>query len=296
MAVEAVGLNLPDLLVCAGRYQERPPPPFSPGFEAAGIVVDAGPGSAWRPGQRVIVVPELPNGSFQESITVPDGQLYPVPPSMPAPTAATLHIAYQTAHFALHRRAAVQEGETVVVTGAAGGVGAATVQLARGAGARVVAVVRGGGKAAACRASGADEVVDVAGGTDFAGAVRELTGGTGAGVVVDVVGGEVADQARRCVAFEGRLVVVGFAGGGIESVPANHVLLRNYSVVGLHLARYRRENPALLRSVHAQLVSMWEAGAISPPIYRVLPFEAAVAGLEIIARREAVGRVVLATG
>jgi NADPH2:quinone reductase len=296
VAVTAVGLNFPDLLVCAGLYQERPLPPFTPGFEAAGTVVEAGRGSAWRRGQQVIVVPELPNGSFQESVTVPDGQLYPVPDTMAAEAAATLHIAYQTAHFALHRRAAVGRGETVVVTGAGGGVGAATLQLARAAGARVVAVVGSSPKAAACRAWGADEVIDASQCADFASTVMELTDGRGAGVVVDVVGGDVAEQARRCVAFEGRLVVVGFAGGGIESVPANHVLLRNYSVVGLHLARYRRHNPQLLRSVHAELVRLWRTGAIAPPLDRVIPFEDAVDGLEAIRRRQVVGRVVLRAG
>jgi NADPH2:quinone reductase len=291
--VGAVGLNFPDLLLCAGRYQERPPLPFSPGFEAAGVVAEAGDGSALTPGQRVVVVPELPNGALQQSITVPGAQLYPVPESMPVTAAAALHIAYQTAHVALHHRAGLRAGETVLVTGAAGGVGSATVQLARAAGCAVIAAVTGPAKAAACRRMGAGLVVDLAAEPDPVARVRAETGGRGADVIVDVVGGETFGWARRCVAFEGRIVLVGFTGGAIGQVPANHVLLRNYSVLGLHLAAYRRENPALLRAVHDTLVAMCSGGLISPQIYRELPFGQAPAGLELLAGREVVGRVVL---
>src|SRR5579875_708791 len=276
VAVRAVGLNFPDLLLCAGRYQERPGLPFVPGFEAAGTVVDAGRTASVEPGQQVVVVPELPGGAFAESLTVPSDQLYPVPDEMPAEVAATLHVAYQTAHAALHRRANLRAGETLVVTGAA--------------------------KAAACRRWGAHEVIDLGGRPGTGGAageavlaerVRAVTAGRGADVVLDVVGGGVFDQLRRAVAFEGRIVVVGFTGGAIGAVPANHVLLRNYSVLGLHLASYRREDPGHLRAVHAELVRAWRAGAVDPPIHAVLPFEDAVAGLRLLAGREAVGRVVL---
>ncbi|MST33334.1 alcohol dehydrogenase catalytic domain-containing protein, partial [Acidimicrobiaceae bacterium USS-CC1] len=143
VAVGAIGLNFPDLLVCAGRYQERPDPPFSPGFEAAGTVVEVGPGAPVAVGQQVTVVPELPDGAFQETLTAPGDQLYPVPASMPVTVAAVLHVAYQTAHVALHHRGRLRTGDTLVVTGAAGGVGMAAVQLGRAAGARVVAVVTG---------------------------------------------------------------------------------------------------------------------------------------------------------
>src|SRR5579875_291487 len=304
VAVRAVGLNFPDLLLCAGRYQERPGLPFVPGFEAAGTVVDAGRTASVEPGQQVVVVPELPGGAFAESLTVPSDQLYPVPDEMPAEVAATLHVAYQTAHAALHRRANLRAGETLVVSGAAGGVGAAAVQLGVHAGARVVAVVTGAAKAAACRRWGAHEVIDLGGRPGTGGAageavlaerVRAVTAGRGADVVLDVVGGGVFDQLRRAVAFEGRIVVVGFTGGAIGAVPANHVLLRNYSVLGLHLASYRREDPGHLRAVHAELVRAWRAGAVDPPIHAVLPFEDAVAGLRLLAGREAVGRVVLRT-
>jgi NADPH2:quinone reductase len=291
--VEAVGLNFPDLLLCSGGYQERPPLPFSPGYEAAGMVVATGPGSRRRPGERVIVVPELPNGAFQERITVPDAELYPVPDDVAPVTAAVLHIAYQTAHVALHRRAALQPGETVLVHGGAGGVGAAAIQLARAAGARVIATATGARKA---RALAADHALDLAAVPDFAPAVRELTDGRGADVVLDVVGGDVFDRSRRSVAFGGRIVVAGFAGGAIPQIPANHVLLRNYSVVGLHLAAYRRHEPELLRAVHAELLELLRAGRIDPPVDSVLPFERAPEGLRRLAERRAIGRVALRCG
>lgn len=293
VAVGAVGLNFPDLLLCAGRYQERPELPFSPGFEAAGVVAETGEGAAVAPGQHVLVVPELPNGALQESITVPSSQLYPVPGSMPVTTAAALHIAYQTAYVALHHRARLRAGDALLVTGAAGGVGSAAVQLGRAAGSYVIAAATGPAKAAACRRMGADLVIDLAAEPDPAGRVRAATSGHGADVIADVVGGPVFGWARRCVAFEGRIVVIGFTAGAIGEVPANHVLLRNYSVAGLHLARYRRENPALLRRVHDKLVALCSDGAIHPEIYRELPFDQAPAGLSLLSGREAIGRVVL---
>ncbi len=289
--VAAVGLNHPDLLLCAGRYQERPALPFSPGYEAAGTVVAAGPGSSYRAGQRVIVVPELPEGALQESLTVPDQQVYPVPDEVPTTAAAVLHIAYSTAYVALHHRAGLRPGETVLVTGGAGGVGSAAAQLARAAGARVIATATGRDRAAACRGFGAEEVLDPAD-EGLVERVRGLTGGRGVDVVVDVVGGELFARLRRCVAFEGRLVTVGFTGGSIPAAPVNHVLLRNYAVVGLHLALYRRRDPDLLRRVHEELVRLHRAGVVAPRVTE-LPFEQAPEGLGMLARRDVVGRVVL---
>lgn len=291
--VAAVGLNFPDLLICAGRYQERPPLPFSPGYEASGTVVEVGPGSAARPGQRVVVIPELPDGAMRESLTVPDEQLYPLPDGADLTTAAVLHIASVTAHLALHHRAGVRHGETVVVTGATGGVGSAVVQLARLAGARVVGVVTGAHKAAACRELGADAVVDLADDPDVVAQLRAMTDGRGADVVVDNVGGAAFDALRRATAFEGRIVTVGFTAGTIPSVPLNHVLLKNYAVLGLHAGAYRRENPRLLRATHAEVADLWAAGSLTPRVHRELAFDDAVAALELLASRSVIGRVVL---
>jgi NADPH:quinone reductase len=291
--VGAVGLNFPDLLLCAGRYQERPELPFCPGYEAAGVVAEAGEGSGFAAGDAVLVVPELPNGALQEMITVPTAQVYPVPATMPVTDAAVLHIAYQTAYVALHRRARLSPGEVLLVTGAAGGVGTAAVQLGRAAGARVVAAVTGPLKAAACRELGADEVIDLRAEPSPAARIRELTGGQGVDVVVDVVGGDAFDWIRRCVGFEGRVVVTGFTSGSFGAIPANHLLLRNYSAIGLHLAMYRRENPAVLREAHEALIGLYERGEVKPVIHSELPFEQAPAGLEMLAARGVIGRVAL---
>ncbi len=294
VAIGAVGLNFPDLLLCAGRYQERPELPFSPGFEAAGVVTETGPGAGLSPGEHVLVIPELPNGALQESITVsvrravsgagrdaggcgrrpahrlPDRARWPAPP-----------------------RRAPGRGDAAD-HGRAGGVGSAALQLGHAAGAVVIAAATGPRKADACRRMGADLVIDLASEPDPAGWVRAATGGHSADVIVDVVGGATFDWARRCVAWEGRIVVAGFT-GGIGELRTNHVLLRNYSVVGLHLARYRRENSALLREVHDALVELWSGGAISPEIYRELPFDQAPAGLSLLSEREVIGRVLLRT-
>lgn len=286
--VEAVGLNHPDLLLCTGRYQERPDLPFTPGFEATGVVAEVGRDSVRRVGERVLVVPELPEGAMQESLTVPDGQVYPVPDTMPVGTAAVLHIAYTTAHVALHHRARLRPGARLLVTGAAGGVGSAAIQLGRAAGAYVVALASGPVKLEACRELGADLVLEPAD-PDLVDRVRVLGG---ADVALDVVGGELFDRVRRCLAFEGRLVTLGFAGGTVPTAPVNHVLLRNYSLVGLQLATYRRENPDLLRSIHAELVDLAATGVVAPRVTE-LPFEQAPAALGKLARREVIGRVVL---
>jgi NADPH:quinone reductase len=296
VAVEAAGVNFPDLLLCAGAYQERPALPFSPGYEAAGRVVETGAGSARRPGERVIVVPELPDGGFQERLTVPDAQIYPVPDAIDPVTAAVLHVAYTTAHVALHHRARLRAGETVLVSGAAGGVGSAAIQLAHAAGARVVALATGAARAGACVRLGAEIALDLTDVEELAHAVRQFTAGRGADVVLDVVGGALFDRLRRCVATDGRLVVAGFTSGAIPRIPANHVLLRNYGVLGVHLAAYRREDPELLRRIHAELVAALLDEAIAPAVFRVLPFEALPEALGAVARREVVGRVALRTG
>jgi len=302
--IEAAGLNHPDLLLCQGRYQERPPLPFTPGFEAVGRVVERGHGVAdddparaarLAPGRRVVVITELPEGGLSQTLTVEERQLYPVPDELPVEQAACLHIAAVTAHAALHRRARLRPGETVLVTGAAGGVGLAGVQLARAVGSPVIAVVTGAAKARACREAGATSVVDLAelgGDADLAAAVRALTEGRGADVVLDVVGGPGFDQLRRALAFEGRLVSVGFT-GGIPTVPLNHLLLRNYSVLGLHLTRYRTEDPTLLQTVHDEVVAGALAGTLTPRVHRVVGIEDLLEGLSLLADRTVIGRVVV---
>jgi len=287
LRVDAVALNFPDVLLCRGQYQEKPPLPFTPGLEVCGTVLD-GP----RAGERVLASPGLPHGGMAEQVVVAEANALPVPQAMPAPVAASLLITYQTGHVGLHRRAQLREGETLLVHAGAGGVGSAAIQLGKAAGARVIATAGGPDKVRVCEQLGADVAVDYLA-NDFVAAVKDATAGAGADVVYDSVGGDVFDRSRRCVAFEGRIVVVGFAGGRIPEVPANHVLIKNYSVVGLHWGLYRQHDPAVIPSTHAALVALWERGLVAPLIGAELPLEDGAAALERLGDRGTVGKVVL---
>ena len=288
--VEAAALNFFDILLCRGEYQEKPDLPFTPGAEVSGTVV-AGEVDNLKSGQRVIATPPLPRGGFSEKVTVPASGVFPIPDDMPADAAAALHITYQTAYFALHRRAALQEGETVLVHAGAGGVGSAAIQLAKAAGARVFATAGGEEKVEVCRKLGAEVVLDYRE-EDFIGVVKEATDGRGADVIFDPVGGDVFDGSRRCVAFEGRIVVIGFAGGRIAEAPTNHLLVKNYSVLGLHWGLYNQVLPQLPREVHEALIELYQKGAIDPLIYRSVPFREVPQALTLLGGRGSYGKIV----
>jgi NADPH:quinone reductase len=290
--VGAAALNFPDILLCQGRYQVRPPLPFTPGIEVAGTVNAVGAGAEVPLGARVVAMPPLPGGGLAELVVAPAAEVLPVPDSLPDPAAAAFMVSYQTAHFALHRRAAIRPGETLLVHAGAGGVGSAAIQLGVAAGARVLATAGAPEKVRICRDLGAEMAVNYRT-DDFVEAVREATAGRGADVVVDPVGGDVLDQSRRCIAFEGRLVVIGFAAGRIAEVPTNHVLLRNYAVLGLHWGRYREVAPELVRETHAELTRLHAEGRIHPLIFAELPLEEAPGGLRAIAERRTWGKVVV---
>jgi len=282
--VEACALNFPDVLLAAGHYQERPELPFTPGLEVCGTVVGDG--------RRVIGGPPLPRGGLAELTVLPERAAFDAPAGMPADEAAALLITYQTAYVGLHRRAALRAGEWLLVHAGAGGVGSAAIQVGLAAGARVVATAGGPEKAAVCRELGAHEVIDYRS-EDIVSRVREVTGGHGADVVWDPVGGDVFDASRRCVAFEGRLVVVGFASGRIPSVPAGHVLVKNYSVVGLHWGLYRTVDPQVVADAHEQLARLYAAGSIRPLVSERVPMAEAPAALTRLASRGTVGKVVV---
>jgi NADPH:quinone reductase len=282
--VRAAALNFPDVLMAQGRYQERPPLPYTPGMELCGEVVGTG--------QRVLGSPSGGPGALAEYALMDAGAAWPVPDGMPDEKAAALYIAYQTGHVGLHRRAHLQPGEWLLVHAGAGGVGSAAIQLGKAAGARVIATAGGARKAEVCRELGAHHVVDYSA-EDFVPVVKELTGGRGADVVFDPVGGDVFDRSRRCIAFEGRLVVVGFTSGRIPEAPANHVLVKNYSVVGLHWGLYRSKDPALIGEVHRELTGLVARGAVDPLVAEVLPLDQAPAALARLADRGTVGKVVL---
>jgi NADPH:quinone reductase len=287
LRVDAAALNFADVLLCRGSYQERPPLPFTPGLEVCGTVLD-GP----RTGERVIAATALPRGGLAEQVVVPEAAALPVPLSMPPAKAAGLLVTYSTGHVGLHRRAALQAGETLLVHAGAGGVGTAAVQLGLAAGARVIATAGGPDKVAVCRDLGADLVVDYRT-EDFVEVVKDATAGAGADVIYDSVGGDTFDRSRKCIAFEGRIVVVGFAGGRIAEAPTNHLLVKNYSVLGLHWALYRSRAPEVLPETHAALVALWEQGRIDPLVSAELPLDEAPAALARLGDRGTVGKVVL---
>jgi len=291
--VDAGAPNFPDVLLCAGMYQERPPLPFTPGLEVAGTVVEAGEGAGFERGDRVLGGPPLPGGGLAELAVLPAAGAFRVPDGMPAADAAALMITYQTAYVGLHRRAALRAGETLLVHAGAGGVGSAAIQVGLAAGARVIATAGGPEKVRVCRELGAHEVLDYRADGDLPKRVKELTGGRGADVIWDPVGGDVFEASRRCVAFEGRLVVVGFAGGRIPEVPAGHVLVKNYSVVGVHWGLYRKENPAVIADAHEALLRLYGQGAIRPLVSEQLPLSAAPDALTRLATRATVGKIVL---
>ncbi|GAA2441887.1 NADPH:quinone oxidoreductase family protein [Streptomyces glaucus] len=281
LRVRAANVNFPDALLCRGRYQVRPPLPFTPGVEVCGETPD---------GRRVIANPALPYGGFAEYAVADAAALLPAPGSLDDAEAAALHIGYQTGWFGLHRRAGLRAGETLLVHAAAGGVGSAAVQLGKAAGATVIGVVGGPGKAAVARELGCDVVIDRHG-EDVVAAVKEATGGRGADVVYDPVGGEAYTQSAKAVAFEGRIVVVGFASGTIPSPALNHALVKNYAILGLHWGLYNTKDPELVRHCHEQLTELAARGAIRPLVSERVPLAGAAAAVQKVADGRTTGRI-----
>ncbi|MGH6657663.1 MAG: NADPH:quinone oxidoreductase family protein [Actinocrinis sp.] len=291
--VSAGALNFPDVLLCLGQYQIRPPLPFTPGLELCGRVEGLGEGvEGWNAGERVIGNPILPGGSFAEYVLMDATDTFRAPASLGDEAAASLHIAYQTAYVGLHRRAHIQPGETLLVHAGAGGVGSAAVQVGKAAGARVIAVVGGPHKADAAAKLGADLVIDRRA-QDFVKEVKEATGGRGADVVFDPVGGDAYTGSTKCVAFEGRILVVGFAGGSVPAPALNHALVKNYSIVGLHWGLYREKDPAQVAAAHDALTAMAATGAVAPLIGGRLTMDEVPEGLTRLAAGDTVGRLVL---
>jgi NADPH:quinone reductase len=290
--VLAAAANFPDALLCRGTYQVRPPLPFTPGVELCGEVVAAGADvTGFSPGDRVIGGTVLPHGAFAEYALMEAALTMPAPGGLGDAEAAPFHITYQTGWFGLHRRARLAAGETLLVHAAAGGVGSGAVQLGKAAGARVIGVAGGPEKAAVARDLGADVVVDRYR-EDFVTVVKEVTGGRGADVIYDPVGGDAFRRSTKCVAFEGRILVVGFASGDIPSAPLNHALVKNYSILGLHWGLYQQRDPGAVRDCHAELTRLAAAGAIRPLISERLPLADVPDGLRRLADGTTTGRIV----
>ena len=289
--VAAAGVSFPDVLMSRGLYQVKPPLPFVPGVEVAGTVRSAPAGSGFATGDRVMAVTMV--GGFAEVAVAPAAMTCALPAQFTIEQGAGFILNFHTAHFALARRAAVQAGETVVVHGAAGGVGTAVIQVARGLGAHVVGVTSTAEKAETARAAGAHQVIDT--GADWPAAVRALNGGRGADVIVDPVGGDRFDESLRCLAPGGRLVVVGFTEGRIPTVAVNRLLLRNASVVGAGWGAWLGGDPGLFAETVAGLTPMIESGVVNPPVGARFPLEEAARALALIEGRQARGKVVLTT-
>ena len=290
--VLAAPAQFPDVLLCRGEYQIRPDLPFTPGVEACGEVVALAPGvSTVTIGDRVVGTSVLPHGSFAEEALMDAAVALPAPAGMPDAEAAGFVIAYQTAWFALHVRARLQAGETLLVHAAAGGVGTAAVQLGAAAGARVIAVVGGPTKAEVARRCGADVVIDRHT-EDVVAVVKEVAGGRGADVVFDPVGGAAYAQSTKCIAFEGRIVVVGFASGTMPTPPLGHALVKNYSILGLHWGLYAQVAPERVRAAHDELLRLVADGTVAPVVGERVGFDDLPAGVQRLADGDTVGRVV----
>lgn len=286
--VGAAGVNYPDLLMMKGEYQGRVEPPFVPGSEIAGTVISAPPASGWSAGDRVMAL--CGTGGYAEHVAVHPGLVLRTPDGLDDAQAVALLANHQTAYFSLTTRARVAPGETVVVLGAAGGVGTAAIQVASALGARVIAVVHREGADEFVREVGADEVVALREG--WAGLVRDLTDGRGADVVIDPVGGDAFGDAVRCLAPFGRIVVVGFAGGGIPSVKVNRLLLRNVAVLGAGWGEALRTDPSLLAIV-ADGVADLVAGGLRPPVTQRVPLADGAAAVELLAAGGVLGKIIL---
>jgi len=291
----AIGVNYPDMLVVEGRYQLLPPRPFTPGKEVAGVVSAVGAGVARiKAGDRVMAQREY--GCYAEKVVSPEATCYRMPAALGFEEGAALGLAYQTSHFALVERAALARGESVLVTGASGGVGLAGVELAKALGATVLAGVTSLEKGELCRRHGADHVIDLSA-PDPRNSVREqvyaAVGKRGVDIVLENVGGEVFDGALRALAWRGRMVVVGFASMRLPEIKANYLLLKNIAATGLQWSDYREREPVWVQRVQAELYAMWAEGKLKPFVSERYPLARFSDALTRFTQRGVLGKMVL---
>jgi NADPH2:quinone reductase len=291
VSVKAASVNFPDVLIIDNKYQFKPPLPFSPGSELAGVVKEVGPGVIGvRPGDRVMAFTIY--GAFAEEVALDAARVLPIATGMDDVTAAALLLTYGTMDHGLRDRGALAAGETVLVLGASGGIGIASIEIAKALGARVIACASSDDKLAACRAHGADAVINYAT-DDLRARIKELTEGRGADVIVDPVGGPFTEPALRSIAWRGRLLVVGFAAGEIPKVPLNLTLLKGCSIVGVFWGDFLRREPAAFAASVAQLGQWHAAGRIKPHISGTFPLARAADAIKLMAERKVIGKVVI---
>jgi NADPH2:quinone reductase len=289
--VRAIGCNFFDILMVQGKYQVKPPLPFAPGGEVAGVVRAVGPGvTDFKPGDRVFAM--LGWGGFATLAVAPAATVVKMPDAMPFEHGAAFGIVYQTSYFGLVYRANLQPGETLLVHAAAGGVGLAAVQIGKALGARVIATAGSPEKCAFAKQHGADAAFDYST-PDWVDKVKTATGGKGADVIYDPVGGDIFDLSTKCIAWCGRLLVIGFASGRIPTVQVNRVLLKNISIVGLHWGAYRQNDPGKIPQAMQALFAMYERGQVTPEVSSQFPLREAARGLGEIASRKSIGKVLL---
>ena len=293
VAVEAAGINFADLLLVSGQYQEKPPLPFIPGSEAGGVITEAGAGvSNFKPGARVMVL--AGGAAFAEEVVVDEARVFPISAKMDFPSAAGFPVAYGTSHGALEWGARLQPGEWLLIHGAAGGVGLTAVQIGKAMGARVIACAGGPEKLEVARQNGADHLIDYSR-EDIRERVKEITGGRGADVIYDPVGGDVFDASLRCIAWGGRIIIIGFASGRIPQVPANIALVKNIDVIGFYWGSYQKHKPELLRQSFAQLFRWFDEGKLKPHISHRLDLKEVSRAMNLLRERKSTGKVVLTT-
>jgi NADPH:quinone reductase len=290
--VRASGVNFADTLMIAGQYQVRPEFPFTPGLEASGEVIELGSEvTHLKTGQRVLAVMRF-GGSYAEEIVLNADAVVPIPDGMDFATAAAFPVAYGTAHLALTHRGNLQPGETLLVLGAAGGVGLTAVEIGKELGARVIAAAGSPDKLAVAREHGADALINYRA-ESIRDRMRELTDGLGADVVFDPVGGDAFDQALRAVNWEARMLVIGFASGRIQAVPANLILVKNISVIGVVWGAQAARDPVLISRNLAELLRWWEAGRLKPVVAKIFPLADAGAAMKALLSRQHAGKIVL---
>jgi NADPH:quinone reductase len=291
VSVKAASVNFPDVLIIENKYQFKPPLPFSPGSELAGVVKEVGPGvTSVRPGDRVMAF--TVHGAFAEEVKLEASRVIPIPPRMDFATAAALLLTYGTMDHALRDRGQLRAGETVLVLGASGGIGIASIEIAKALGARVIACASSDGKLDACREHGADETINYAN-EDLRERIKVLTHGRGVDVIVDPVGGPYTEPALRSIAWRGRLLVVGFAAGDIPRIPLNLTLLKGCSIVGVFWGDFLRREPARFAESVGQLERWYAEGKLRPHISNTFPLARAAEAITLMATRGAIGKIIV---
>lgn len=291
IAVKAAGLNFADTLLIQGKYQFKPDHPFSPGLECAGVIDAVGEGATRvAPGDRVMSYANF--GSHAEYQVVAESAVHKIPDGLDFESAAGFPVAYGTSHVALDHRGKLQAGETLLVHGAAGGVGLTAVEIGKAMGATVIATARGADKLAIAKEHGADHLIDYSE-EDIRERVLDITGGTGANVIYDPVGGDVFDASLRCIAWEGRLLVIGFAAGRIPEAKANYLLLKNCAAVGVFWGAYTEKDPQVIQDSWAQLLAWHEAGKLKPHVSHTFPMEQVTEAMQLLLSRKSTGKLVI---